>query len=693
MSKSLFIAEKPSVAQEFAKALKINAQRRDGYLESENTIVTWCVGHLVTMSYPEVYDIKYKRWSLETLPFLPGEFKYEVIPAVKKQFEIVKGLLKRQDVTTIYVCTDSGREGEYIYRLVAQMAGVKGKQERRVWIDSQTEEEILRGIKEAKDLSAYDNLSASAYLRAKEDYLMGINFSRLLTLLYGNSISNYMGTKYQAISVGRVMTCVLGMVVRREREIREFVKTPFYRVLGKFSLEGKEFDGEWRAVEGSRYFQSPYLYKENGFKEREKAEELRVILQKESALTVPQDGMHAVLDKIEKKKEKKNPPLLYNLAELQNDCSRMFKISPDETLRVVQELYEKKLVTYPRTDARVLSTAVSKEITRNLKGLLHYPVAQPFVQEILDKESYKGLSKTRYVNDKQITDHYAIIPTGQGLGNLNRLPSVSQKVYQVIVRRFLSIFYPPAVYEKVSLATAVGQEKLFSGFKVLVEEGYLKVANLPSQKKGASNTQPASNEDGLSENTRAKSTGKEENTEDIQCDAVFLEYLHKLKKGAILPVKAFEIKEGETSPPKRYNSGTMILAMENAGQLIEDEELRAQIKGSGIGTSATRAEILKKLVNIKYIALNKKTQIITPTQLGEMIYEVVNASIRSLLNPELTASWEKGLTYVAEGTITSQEYMDKLEHFIRVRVNGVQQINNHYALRARYDVIASNYKK
>ena len=693
MSKSLFIAEKPSVAQEFAKALKINAQRRDGYLESENTIVTWCVGHLVTMSYPEVYDIKYKRWSLETLPFLPGEFKYEVIPAVKKQFEIVKGLLKRQDVTTIYVCTDSGREGEYIYRLVAQMAGVKGKQERRVWIDSQTEEEILRGIKEAKDLSAYDNLSASAYLRAKEDYLMGINFSRLLTLLYGNSISNYMGTKYQAISVGRVMTCVLGMVVRREREIREFVKTPFYRVLGKFSLEGKEFDGEWRAVEGSRYFQSPYLYKENGFKERDKAEELRVILQKESALTVPQDGMHAVLDKIEKKKEKKNPPLLYNLAELQNDCSRMFKISPDETLRVVQELYEKKLVTYPRTDARVLSTAVSKEITRNLKGLLHYPVAQPFVQEILDKESYKGLSKTRYVNDKQITDHYAIIPTGQGLGNLNRLPSVSQKVYQVIVRRFLSIFYPPAVYEKVSLATAVGQEKLFSGFKVLVEEGYLKVANLPSQKKGASNTQPASNEDGLSENTRAKSTGKEENTEDIQCDAVFLEYLHKLKKGAILPVKAFEIKEGETSPPKRYNSGTMILAMENAGQLIEDEELRAQIKGSGIGTSATRAEILKKLVNIKYIALNKKTQIITPTQLGEMIYEVVNSSIRSLLNPELTASWEKGLTYVAEGTITSQEYMDKLEHFIRVRVNGVQQINNHYALRARYDVIASNYKK
>ena len=431
MPKSLFIAEKPSVAQEFAKALKVNAQRRDGYLESENTIVTWCVGHLVTMSYPEVYDIKYKRWSLDTLPFLPGEFKYEVIPAVKKQFEIVKSLLNRPDVETIYVCTDSGREGEYIYRLVTQMAQVKGKQEKRVWIDSQTEEEIIRGIREAKDLSAYDNLSASAYLRAKEDYLMGINFSRLLTLLYGNSISNYLGSKYQAISVGRVMTCVLGMVVRREREIRDFVKTPFYRVLGKFTLEGKAFDGEWRAVEGSRYFQSPYLYKENGFKEREKAEELLGLLNQESIQMLEQEpGMHVVLEKIEKKKEKKNPPLLYNLAELQNDCSRMFKISPDETLRIVQELYEKKLVTYPRTDARVLSTAVSKEITRNLNGLLRYPVGQPFAEEILQKETYKEIARTRYVNDKQITDHYAIIPTGQGLANLNRLPAVSQKVYQ-----------------------------------------------------------------------------------------------------------------------------------------------------------------------------------------------------------------------------------------------------------------------
>ena len=678
MPKSLFIAEKPSVAQEFAKALKVNAQRRDGYLESENTIVTWCVGHLVTMSYPEVYDIKYKRWSLDTLPFLPGEFKYEVIPAVKKQFEIVKNLLNRPDVATIYVCTDSGREGEYIYRLVAQMAQVKGKQEKRVWIDSQTEEEIIRGIREAKDLSAYDNLSASAYLRAKEDYLMGINFSRLLTLLYGNSISNYLGSKYQAISVGRVMTCVLGMVVRREREIRDFVKTPFYRILGKFTLEEKAFDGEWRAVEGSRYFQSPYLYKENGFKEREKAEELREELSRDSLQILEQEpGMHAVLEKIEKKKEKKNPPLLYNLAELQNDCSRMFKISPDETLRIVQELYEKKLVTYPRTDARVLSTAVSKEITRNLNGLLRYPVGQPFAEEILQKETYKEIARTRYVNDKQITDHYAIIPTGQGLTNLNRLPAVSQKVYQVIVRRFLSIFYPPAVYEKVSLMTTVGTEKLFSSFKVLLEEGYLKVANVPSSRK-----------------TQNEEEQEKNNTDDMEntCDVSFLESLHKLKKGDILPVQVYEIKEGETSPPKRYNSGTMILAMENAGQLIEDEELRAQIKGSGIGTSATRAEILKKLVNIQYIALNKKTQVITPTQLGEMIYEVVNASIRSLLNPELTASWEKGLTYVAEGTITSQEYMDKLEHFIRVRVQGVQSINNHYALHSRYDAIAANYK-
>ncbi len=474
------------------------------------------------------------------------------------------------------------------------------------------------------------------------------------------------------------MTCVLGMVVRREREIRNFVKTPFYRVLGKFSVEGKEFDGEWRAVEESRYFQSPLLYKENGFKEKEKAEELRQILITDSIREQKEEktaSMEAVIDKIEKKKEKKNPPLLYNLAELQNDCSRMFKISPDETLRVVQELYEKKLVTYPRTDARVLSTAVAKEIAGNIHGLLRYTPIQSFANHILETKSYLEIEKTRYVNDKQITDHYAIIPTGQGLGNLGRLSAVSQKVYQVIVRRFLSIFYPPAVYQKVSLVTAVGQEKLFSSFKVLVEEGYLAVATVGNKKENEN------------------SSGKEEKTEDMQCDVSFLEYLQKIKKGTRIPVSDYEIKEGETSPPKRYNSGTMILAMENAGQLIEDEELRAQIKGSGIGTSATRAEILKKLVNIKYIALNKKTQIITPTQLGEMIYEVVNGSIRSLLNPELTASWEKGLNYVAEGSITSKEYMDKLEHFIRVRVSGVMQMNNQYALRSRYDAVAGNYKK
>ena len=484
------------------------------------------------------------------------------------------------------------------------------------------------------------------------------------------------------------MTCVLGMVVRREREIREFVKTPFYRVLGKFSLEGRTFDGEWRVVEGSRYFQSPDLYKENGFKDRNRAEELKGILERESAVSMTNElsgsnGMaqqtapahQAVLEKIEKKKEKKNPPLLYNLAELQNDCSRMFKISPDETLRVVQELYEKKLVTYPRTDARVLSTAVAKEISRNLKGLTRYQMAAPFAQEILETGSFQGIEKTRYVNDKQITDHYAIIPTGQGLQNLGRLPQISQKVYQVIVRRFLSVFYPAAVYQKVSLVSAVGKEKLFSSFKVLVEEGYLKVANVPSGKK------------------EEDAKNAEEKTDDIQCDAAFLACLQKLKKGAILPVDGYEVKEGETSPPKRYNSGTMILAMENAGQLIEDEELRAQIKGSGIGTSATRAEILKKLVNIKYISLNKKTQVITPTQLGEMIYEVVNASIRALLNPELTASWEKGLNYVAEGSITSREYMDKLEHFIRVKVGGVLQVNYQAALRSRYDSIAGNYRK
>ena len=669
MGKALYIAEKPSVAQEFAKALKINGQRKDGYLESQDSIVTWCVGHLVTMSYPEKYDIKYKRWSFDTLPFLPREFKYEVISGVQKQFDIVKGLLNRPDVETIYVCTDSGREGEYIYRLVAQMAGVKDKKQRRVWIDSQTEEEILRGIREAKDLSAYDNLANSAYLRAKEDYLMGINFSRVLTLRYGNSVSSYLKSKYQAIAVGRVMTCVLGMVVRREREIRSFVKTPFYRVISGIALEGEKFDGEWRAVEGSRYFQSPYLYKENGFKEKKHAQELINFLSTEQPLK-------CCVEKIERKKENKNPPLLFNLAELQNVCSKLFKISPDETLKITQELYEKKLVTYPRTDARVLSTAVSKEIYKNISGLRNYSAIGTFAEEVIQMGSYKTIAKTRYVNDKQITDHYAIIPTGQGLNALNSLPVASQRVYETIVRRFLCIFCPPAVYQKVSLVTEMQKEKFFSSFKVLQEEGYLKYATNSFARRGA----------------KTQDTEKSD-SEDVSCDAQLLAALHKLKKGDILTVDSLDIKEGETSPPKRYNSGSMILAMENAGQLIEDEELRAQIKGSGIGTSATRAEILKKLFSIKYLALNKKTQVITPTLLGEMIFDVVNCSIRQLLNPELTASWEKGLNYVAEGSITPQEYMDKLEHFVRIRTDQVEQSNYQYALRQFFDAAAVNYQK
>lgn len=669
MGKALYIAEKPSVAQEFAKALKINGQRRDGYLESEDSVVTWCVGHLVTMSYPEKYDIKYKRWSFDTLPFLPRDFKYEIIPAVQKQFNIVRGLLNRPDVDTIYVCTDSGREGEYIYRLVAQMAGVHNKTQKRVWIDSQTEEEILRGIREAKDISEYDNLSASAYLRAKEDYLMGINFSRVLTLRYGNSVSNYLKTKYQAISVGRVMTCVLGMVVRREREIRSFVKTPFYRVLGSISLEGENFDGEWRAVEGSRYFQSPYLYKENGFKEKQYAEQLIGELSQNSPLVCQ-------VEKIERKKENKNPPLLFNLAELQNVCSRLFKISPDETLRIVQELYEKKLVTYPRTDARVLSTAVAKEIYKNISGLRRYPQIDGAADEVLEMGTYKNIAKTRYVNDKQITDHYAIIPTGQGLSALNGISLTAQRVYETIVRRFLCIFYPPAVYQKVNLVTVMEKEHFFSSFRVLQSEGYLKIAANSFAAKKASE--------------KSQDSEEEENT---SCNEVLLAALQKLKKNDILSVDSLSIKEGETSPPKRYNSGSMILAMENAGQLIEDEELRAQIRGSGIGTSATRAEILKKLFSIKYLSLNKKTQVITPTLLGEMIFDVVNCSIRQLLNPELTASWEKGLTYVAEGSITPQEYMDKLEHFVRVRTVQVEQSNYQYALRQFFDAAAENYKK
>ncbi len=674
MEKNLYIAEKPSVAREFAKALKLNMSNRDGYMESEEAIVTWCVGHLVTMSYPEVYDEKYKRWSLATLPFIPAEFKYEVIESVKKQFGIVSGLLNRPDVGTIYVCTDSGREGEYIYRLVEQQAGVKGKRRKRVWIDSQTEEEILRGIREAKDLSEYDNLGSAAYLRAKEDYLMGINFSRVLTLKYGNSIKSYLKTDRAVVSVGRVMTCVLGMVVNREREIREFVKTPFYRVVALVSSEGKGFECEWKAVEGTRYYASPLLYKENGFKERKTAEELIAYLQE--GATAPE------VESVERKKETKNPPLLYNLAELQNDCSKYFKISPDETLRIVQELYEKKMTTYPRTDARVLSSAAAKEIYKNISGLKNYKQTAAFAEEVLQNQGYKNIAKTRYVNDKQITDHYAIIPTGQGLGNLNSLNQTAAKVYEIIVRRFLSIFFPAAVYRKISLRICLKEEKFFANFKVLEEEGYLKVAEPSfSKKKG--------------KEEKEKEEKEKESKEGIAIDTkdpAFIAMIQQLKKGSGLELQGLEIKEGETSPPKRYNSGTMILTMENAGQFIEDEELRTQIKGSGIGTSATRAEILKKLVNIQYLALNKKTQVITPTLMGEMVYDVVANAIKPLLDPALTASWEKGLTLVAEGNITEEEYMVKLDDFVSRRTNIVKQLGNQGFLFRQFDNAAKNYK-
>lgn len=678
MGKALFIAEKPSVAQEFAKALKYNTVRRDGYVESDEAVVTWCVGHLVTMSYPECYDPALKRWSLDTLPFIPAEWKYEVIEGVKKQFDIVSGLLNRPDVDTIYVCTDSGREGEYIYRLVEQQAHVEGKKRRRVWIDSQTEEEILRGIREAKDLSEYDSLADAAYLRAKEDYLMGINFSRVLTLKYGNTISNYLKLqKGTVIAVGRVMTCVQGMIVKREREIRQFVETPFYRVLAKCSLGGSVFEAEWRAAEGSKYFASPKLYKENGFN---KEEDARALIEQITEVKMPDTSRNLsvappadlVITGLEKKKENKSAPLLFNLAELQNECSRLFKISPDETLRITQELYEKKLVTYPRTDARVLSTAVAKEIYKNINGLRGYEPAAGYAAEILSGGSYKTIAKTKYTNDKQITDHYAIIPTGQ-TGAVRGLSAMALKVYDTIVKRFLAIFYPPAVYQKVAIIMKKDTESLFSSFKVLISEGYLKVAGIPaSQSRGNKNN--------------------DDETEDVKCDAAMLELLQKLKKGDIIQAGEFFVKEGKTSPPKRYNSGSLILAMENAGQLIEDEELRAQIKGSGIGTSATRAEILKKLIDKGYIRLNGKTQIITPTLLGEMIYDVVAASIKYLLDPTLTASWEKGLTGVADSSISSREYLDKLEGYVTRRTLAVKQVNNQYMLRPYFDYAASFYK-
>jgi len=659
--KKLFIAEKPSVATEFAKALKVPTGRKNGYLEGDNIIVTWCVGHLVTMSYPEKYDERLKRWSLDTLPFLPKEFKYEIIDGVKNQFTIVSNLLNREDVDTIYICTDSGREGEYIYRLVDMMANVQGKTRKRVWIDSQTEDEILRGIRDAKDWSYYNNLSNAAFLRAKEDYLMGINFSRILTLKYSRNVANFLKLDRAVLSVGRVMTCVVGMVVNREREIRNFVKTPFFKVLGKFENQGMFIDGEWKVNEKSKYFNSTMLYKDNGFREKIYAEEL--IEHIESYAN--ENDREVIVLANEKKKEIKNPPLLFNLAEIQNECSKRFKISPDETLKIIQEMYEKKLVTYPRTDARVLSSAVAKEIDKNIRGLCKFSILSNFANDILEKGTYKNISKTKYVNDSQITDHYAIIPTG--FGNMNSLNKLSLAVYELICRRFLSIFYPPAQYQKFTIRFGIGDEIFVANTKICIERGFLDILN------------PIKNE------------SDEEESSDSQSPE-YIKMVSALRKGSKLRLDSLSIKEGETVPPKRYTSGSMILAMENAGQLIEDEELRSQIKGSGIGTSATRADILKKLFSIKYLALNKKTQIITPTLFGEIVYEVVNCSISQLLNPELTASWEKGLTMVSNGDITSEEYMTKLERFVGIRCLNVKQLNNQYSLNALFEKVSKEYK-
>lgn len=645
------------MARQFADVLGVKGNAGNGYLESDTAVVTWCVGHLVTMSYPEVYDPNLKKWSLSTIPFIPTEYKYEVLPDTKKQFNIVAGLLTRDDIGCIYVATDSGREGEYIYRLVDSMAHVTGKEKRRVWIDSQTEEEILRGIREAKPLSEYDSLSDAAYLRAQEDYLMGINFSRALSLKFSNVVQRYLGMDRCVIAVGRVMTCVLGIIVKREREIREFVKTPFYRIVANVGEEGQTFDAEWKAVKGTKYFESPLLYKENGFKERPAAEQLLAELKAGEP--------EAVAQAVERKKEKKQPPMLYNLAELQNDCSSLFKISPSDTLKIVQELYEKKLVTYPRTDARVLSTAVAKEIGRNISGLKNFQPVAEFAQGAMESGTYKGIAKTKYVNDKQITDHYAIIPTGQGFGALRSLAPTALKVYEIICRRFLSIFYPAAEYQKVAMTLSKNGEKLFANFKYLINDGYLKVAaNSFSKKK-----------------------------DDVKYSPEFIARLAKIKKGDKLSVQGIDIKEGETSPPKRYNSGSLILTMENAGQFIEDEALREQIKGAGIGTSATRDGIITKLEKNKYISLNKKTQIVTPTFLGEIIYDIVYYSINGLLRADLTASWEKGLEGVAEGQISKQEYTDKMTTFVTKYTNLVKQIQNQNGITGVFDKTKVFYAK
>lgn len=636
MGKTLFIAEKPSVAMDFVKLLNVKGKRSNGYIEGEKSIFTWCVGHMVTMSYPEAYDEKLKFWNLRDLPFLPSEYKYEVISSASAQFNIVSSLMNREDVDSIYVCTDSGREGEYIYRLVDDMAGKPNKIKKRVWIDSQTEEEIKRGIKEAKPLSEYDSLAHSAYLRAKEDYIFGINFSRLLTLMYGKTLANVLRKdKNVVVAVGRVMTCVLGMVVEREREIRSFKKTSFYKISGDFVRDNDEsiIKGDWKAIEGSSYFESPKLYNEVGFKNKEDAELLIKDLR---------DIGIGIVKEVKKTKEKKNAPLLYNLAELQNECTKRFKISPDETLKIVQGLYEKKMVTYPRTDARVLSTAVAKGIKGNIIKLKNMPIGEELTNittEILEKDYPKSIMKSKYVDDSKITDHYAIIPTGEGKDTLSKLPSLDKQVYYIILRRFLSIFYPPAQYSKMSITISVGNENFILNKKICVDKGYLIVLG---------------NE-------------KEEEQEAFP---------DNLRKGTKLNINELEIKEGETSPPKRYTTGSMIIAMENAGKLIEDEELREHIKGAGIGTSATRAEILKKLINIEYIQSNKKTQIITPTELGEMIYEAINVSIPSLLNPSLTASWEKGLKMVNDKEIKPDEFMVKLEAYTRKNTSRVLNNSN-----------------
>ena len=655
MSKNILITEKPSVAMEFAKVLGVNGPRKDGYLESDKWVITWCVGHLITMSYPEVYDEKLKFWRLDTLPFMPKEYKYEIIPNVEKQFNTVKGLLQREDVDTIYVATDSGREGEYIYRLVEQMAEVKNKARKRVWIDSQTEEEIKRGISEAKDLAEYDSLSDSAYLRAKEDYLIGINFSRLLTIIFGRRAATKLHEERISISVGRVMTCVLGMIVSREREIRNFVKTTYYKIVGEF---GDETNGtikaEWKVTEGSKMFESPKLYNETGFKKVEDAREFITSLKDKKA----------IISDIKKSKQKENAPLLFNLAEIQNECTKRFKIKPDETLDVIQTLYEKKLVTYPRTDARVLSTAVAKVISKNLNGIAknyHDEEVQGYIKKMVEEKYSTNIVKSKYVDDSKITDHYAIIPTGQGYENMSSLNELQKNVYKLIVKRFLSIFYPPAEFNKLAITIKIDNEEFSLSSKVCTKLGYLEIAK--GKQKNESGQKNNKGEEISKTEDIDKNTKGEKDTEISE------EFLKNLKKGQEIGVVNFETKDAETSPPSRYNSGNLVLAMENAGKLIEDEELRAQIKGAGIGTSATRGEIIKKLERIQYIQINSKTQIVTPTEKGEVIFDVVNGSMPDMLNPKLTASWEKGLDMVAKKEIESKEFMDKLENYIKMKFN------------------------